>query len=172
MEVFEAILKRRSVRKFDRKKPVSDEQIEKLLEAARWAPSAGNQQSWFFFVIKNPAIRKKLVLAAFGQIYLAQASVVFVVCADSKRSGRIYGKRGETFFAIQNATLAAYNIWLAAVEMGLGAVWIGAFSEKLVVKILKLPAYLHPIALLPIGYPAHSPQPHSRRPIGEISKII
>lgn len=170
MDVFEAIKKRRSIRKFDSTKEVTDEQIEKLLESARWAPSAGNLQSWFFAVVKDEETKKRLVEAAWGENFIAQAPVVIVSCADLQRSASRYGGRGESLYAIQDATIATQNIWLAATEMGLGAVWIGAFDEDEVSQILDLPSHLLPVAIMPIGYPAESPSPPSRRPIKEISR--
>lgn len=172
MEVFEAIKKRRSIRRFDSSRQISEEQIEKLLEAARWAPSAGNLQSWFFVVVKDQETKEKLVEAAWGQDFIAEVPVVIVSCADLKRSASRYGDRGETLYAIQDTTIASQNICLTATEMGLGTVWVGAFAEEEVSRILELPENLHPIAILPIGYPAESPPPPPRRPIKEISKSV
>lgn len=170
MEVFEAIKKRRSIRRFNASKQVSDEQIEKLLEAARWAPSAGNLQSWFFIIIQDQKIKKALAEAAWGQDFIAQAPVVIVSCADLERSASRYGTRGKELYAIQDAAIASQNIWLEATEMGLSSVWVGAFDEDEVSRILNLPNHLHPIAILPIGYPAESPSPPPRRSIKEISR--
>jgi len=172
MDVFEAIKKRRSIRRFDPNKEVTDKQIEKLLEAARWAPSAGNMQSWFFVVVKDKKTKDQLVEAARGQDFIAQAPVIFVSCADLERSASRYGSRGSSFYAIQDATIATQNIWLTATEMGLGGVWIGAFEKDEVSQVLELPSHLRPIALLPIGYPAESPSPPSRRSIKEISRKL
>lgn len=172
MEVFEAIKKRRSIRKFDPTKEVTDEQIEKLLEAARWAPSAGNLQSWFFVVVQDQKTKEQLVEAARGQDFVAQASVIIVSCADPERSTSRYGRRGERLYTFQDVTIATQNIWLAATEMGLGAVWVGAFNEDEVSQVLNLPPHLKPIALLPIGYPVESPSPPSRRSIKEISRKL
>lgn len=172
MEVFEAIKKRRSIRKFDPSKEVTDEQIEKLLEAARWAPSAGNLQSWFFVVVKDQKIKNQLAKAALNQDFIAEAPVIIVSCADLERSASRYGTRGKELYAIQDATIATQNIWLEATEMGLGGVWVGAFDEDQVSQILDLPSHLRPIAILPIGYPVESPSPPPRRKIEEISKRI
>lgn len=170
MKVFEAIKKRRSIRKFDPTKKVTDEKIERLLEAARWAPSAGNLQSWFFFVVSDQKLKQQLVEAALGESFIAEAPVVFISCADLQRSASRYGRRGEALYAIQDATIATQNIWLAATEMGLGMVWIGAFDEDEISRVLELPTHLRPIAILPIGYPAESPSPPTRRSIKEISR--
>lgn len=172
MEVFEAIHKRRSIRNFDPTKNITDEQIEKLLEAARWAPSAGNSQSWFFVIVKDQKTKKLLTEASWNQEFISQASILIVCCADLKRAEVTYKERGKTLYAIQDVTLAAQNIWLAATEMGLASVWVGAFEENKVAKIIDLPSNLRPIAILPIGYPAESPKPPSRRSIKEISKVI
>lgn len=172
MNVFEAILKRRSIRAFDQTKMITDGQIEKLLEAARWAPSAGNKQDWYFVVVKNRKVRNQLAAAALGQESAAQAPVVIVACADSAKTRSRYGERGKSLYALQDVALAIANIWLTATEMGLGTVWIGAFSEEEVAKILNLSQDLRPLALLPLGYPAESPTPPPRRPVEEISKVI
>jgi nitroreductase len=171
MNNLDFLKKRRSVRKFVADKPITDKQIKILLEAASLAPSAGNRQSWFFYLVQDKKIKTKLTLAAFGQLFITQAPLVIVACADLKRAAP-YGKKGKELFAVQDATLAIYNLWLAAVQMGLGAVWVGAFSQKLVAKILKLPKNLLPIAILPLGYPASLPKAHSRRPIKEIFREI
>lgn len=172
MNVFEAILKRRSIRAFDPTKTITNEQIEKLLEAARWAPSAGNKQDWYFVVVKDQKVRSQLAAAALGQESVAQAPVVIVACADFSQIRSRYGERGEELYTIQDVALATYNIWLTATEMGLGAVWIGAFDEKEAAKILDLSQNLRPLALLPFGYPTESPSPPPRRSIAEISQVI
>jgi len=172
MEVSEAIKKRRSIRKFDPEKEVTDKQIEKLLEAARWAPSAGNLQSWFFVVVKDQKIKDKLVEAALGQDFIAEAPVIIVSCSDLERSATRYGNRGSSLYAIQDATIATQNLWLMATEMGLASIWVGAFDEDRVSQILNLPSHLRPIAIMPIGYPAESPLSPPRRSIKEISRKL
>ncbi len=172
MKVFEAIKKRRSVRQFDPDKKVSNEQIKHLLEAASWSPSAGNLQSYFFFVVSDQKTKEQLVEAAHGQEFIGQAPVVFVSCADSKRSSLRYRERGETLYAVQDATIATYSLCLAATEIGLASCWVGAFSEEWVREILTLPENLRPIAILPVGYPKESPAPPPRRKINQISKKV
>ena len=172
MEVFEAIKKRRSTRRFDASKQVSDEQIEKILEAGRLAPSAHNLQDWFFIVVKAQDKKDKLVEAAASQSFVGEASVVIVVCADLRLADRLSTKHGEDFYMIQDTAIATIQMWLAATNLGLGACWVGAFDEEEVKRALNLEEHLRPVALLPIGYPAESPSPTPRRKIKEISKII
>lgn len=171
MQVSKAIKKRRSIRKFDQSKQVTDEQIEKLLEAAKWAPSAGNLQSFFLYVVRQQKIKDQLAEAANSQEFICEASVVFVACAD-KSQVSYYGERGKILYCIRDATIAIQNIWLALTEMGLGAVWVGAFSEGDISKILDLPKHHRPVAMLPVSYPAESPPAPRRKPITKISKKL
>lgn len=171
-DFFEVIKSRRSVRRFDERKEVSQEQIQQILEAGHLSPSAHNLQDWFFVVVKDPKIKKKLVEAAAGQDFVGQASVVFVVCADLRLADKQSGRHGRDFYMIQDTAIATTSLWLAAVSLGLGACWVGAFDEEEVKKILGLEEYLRPVALLPVGYPAERPSPTFRKRIREISKEI
>lgn len=171
MDFFEVIKNRRCVRKFLNKK-VSDEKIKILLEAATLAPSAGNLQSWYFVVVKDNEIKKKLVKASFFQKFISSAPVVIIAYADTKRNSLVYGKRGRELYAVQDVTIASQNIFLTATALGLGACWVGAFNENKVQEILSLKKHLRPIAIMPIGYPAQTPKIRSRRPIEKISKTV
>jgi nitroreductase len=93
MEVLEAILKRRSVRNFE-KKEIEKEKIEKLKEALIWAPSAGNLQARKFYFVFDEEIKKKLAKAALNQNFIAKAPLVIVGCCDLEKISW-YGERGE-----------------------------------------------------------------------------
>jgi len=167
MDVLEAIKGRRSIRAFKRKK-VTQETVEKLLDAARWAPSAGNIQPWEFIVIRKPEIKRALAEAALDQTFIEEAPVVIVVCANENRSSQGYGVRGKTLYCIQDTAAAIQNIHLAAYSLGLGACWVGAFREEEVGEILKIPQGIRPVAIVPVGYPAETPPPRNRRPMSQI----
>jgi len=167
MDVFEAIKGRRSIRAY-RNMDVSQEIVEKLIEAARWAPSAGNIQPWEFIIVRNPETKRRLAEAALRQSFIEEAPVVIVVCADEERSARGYGTRGRTLYCIQDTAAAIQNIHLAAYALGLGTCWVGAFREDEARKILNIPEGVRPVAIIPVGYPAESPSPRSRRPLKEI----
>jgi len=167
MDVFEAIKLRRSVRAFTREN-ISDEQIEKILEAARWAPSAGNLQPWEFIVIRRVDVKREIARAALNQTFIEEAPVVIVVCANEVRSGSVYGSRGANLYCIQDTAAAIENMLLAACALGLGACWVGAFYEEEVKRILRIPRGIRPVAIIPIGYSAEKPSPPHRRPLKEI----
>ena len=163
MDVFEAIRGRRSTRAYTSEE-VSEEDIEKLIDAATWAPSAGNIQSWEFVIVRDAQIKQRLSTAALNQRFIEKAPVVIVVCANETRSGRRYNQRGRTLYCIQDTAAATQNILLAAYALELGTCWIGAFHEEEVGKALKTPSGVRPIAIIPVGHPAERPQASSRRP--------
>jgi nitroreductase len=162
MEVFEAILKRRGIRQF-KKEEIPKEKIEKLKEAIIWAPSAGNLQARKFYFVFNEEVKKKLAKAALDQDFIAQAPLVVVGCYDLEKISW-YGERGRNLYAICDVAVAIENLMLLATSEGLGTCFVGAFSEKEVAKILNLPRKERPIAIIPVGFPAESPEPPEREP--------
>ena len=167
LDVFEAIKKRRSVRAYAGEK-VSEEDVERLIEAARLAPSAGNTQPCEFVIVKDMEMKRKLSKAALNQTFIEKAPVVIVVCADLNRSSRGYGSRGKKLYSIQDTAAATENILLVAQELGLATCWVGAFKEKEVAKAVKAPRNLRPVAMIPVGYPAESPSAPKKRSVNEI----
>jgi nitroreductase len=167
MDVLEAIKGRRSIRAF-KSQNVSQELVEKLIDAAIWAPSAGNIQPWELIIVRRLEIKRELAEAALHQTFIEEAPVVIVVCADENRSWRGYGVRGKTLYCIQDTAAAIQNIHLAAYSLGLGTCWIGAFSEEEAQKILSVPRGVRPVAMIPVGYPAEAPPPRSKRPLDNV----
>ena len=167
VDIFEAIEGRRSIRAFMNVE-ISAEVVEKLIEAARWAPSAGNIQPWEFIIVRNPELKKQLAEASLDQFFISKAPVIIVVCADEYRSSQGYGVRGSTLYCLQDTAAAAQNIHLAAYSLGLGTCWIGAFREEEVKRIIRIPAGVRPVALIPVGYAAESPSPRRRRQTSQI----
>jgi len=167
MDVLEAIKGRRSVRAF-KSQDVSPEIVKKLLNAARWAPSAGNIQPWEFIVVQKPEIKRALAEAALDQTFIEEAPVVIVVCANENRSSQGYGIRGKTLYCLQDTAASIQNFLLTAYSLGLGTCWIGAFQEEETREILKIPQGIKPVALIPVGYSAEAPSPPSRRPLKQI----
>jgi nitroreductase len=171
LDLFEAIEKRASVRGFTADE-VGDETVSKLLAAAVRAPTAGNLQPWRFHVVRDASVKRALAEAAWGQSFVEQAPVVLVVSADIDVSARRYGSRGETLFAIQDTAAAIENILLAAVAEGLGACWVGAFSEEAASGALGLPPRVRPLALVPVGHPAGPARQNRREPFEKYTKYV
>jgi len=166
MELLEAIKGRRSIRAF-KSQDVPEEIVEKLVDAARHAPSAGNIQPWEFVIARKPDTKKKLAQAA-HQAFVEEAPVVIVVCADENRSSMGYGNRGKTLYCIQDTAAATQNILLTAYSFGLGTCWIGAFNEDEASRALNAPKGIRPVAIIPIGYPNRTPLPRGRRSLSQI----
>jgi len=161
MNIFEAIMTRRSVRKFD-KIEVDDKLIGVLLYMASRSPSAGNMQEWEFVVVKDEELKKKIASAALEQRFLEEAPALIVICANLEKASLKYGKRGELLYAVQDTANAAMTILLAAHGLGLVSCWVGSFDEERIRDILELPGKLRPLVILPIGYSAEQPKEISR----------
>lgn len=168
MEFSEVISKRRSVRHFNTRLVVTDQDVTALLEAAVAAPSAGNIQPWRFFVVRTPEARERLA-GALAQRWAAAAPVVIVVAVDPRPCAARYKDRGEQLYAIQDTAAAVENILLAAVDRGLASCWIGAFDERAVAEAVGIPSPVSPIAVLPVGYPAEAAGRPARRPLAEVT---
>mgnify|MGYP005858739273 CR=1 FL=1 len=168
MEFSEVISRRRSVRHFNTKLAVTDEDITALLEAAASAPSAGNIQPWRFFVVRSAGARERLA-AALSQRWAAAAPVVIVVAVDPRPCAARYGDRGEYLYSIQDTAAAVENILLAAVDRGLASCWIGAFDDRAVAEALGISPPTTPIAILPVGHSAESAAKPARRPLAEVT---
>jgi len=166
MELEEAIKGRRSIRAF-KPQDVPEKTVEKLIDAARHAPSAGNIQPWEFVIARKQGIKKKLAQAA-NQVFVEEAPVVIVVCADENRASMGYGHRGETLYCIQDTAAATQNILLTAYSLGLGTCWVGAFDENQAKKALRTPNGIRPVAMIPVGYPNKTASQRNRRPLRQI----
>jgi nitroreductase len=171
MDFFEVLKKRHSVRRFKEKK-IEKDKIRKLLEAANSAPSAGNLQAYRIILVKDNALRQRLARVSCSQDFIFQAPINLVFCADGLRSAQGYGKRGETLYSIQDATISCAHVHLAAVDLGLGSVMVGAFDEEEVSKLLKIPNHLRPVIILPVGYPDESPEGSPRRSLDDLVNEI
>jgi nitroreductase len=156
MSVFDTIKDRRSIRTY-KDEDIPKDRLDKLMEAARLAPSAGNRQIWKFIVIENEKIKNQLVTACNNQAFVGTASHVIAGIGDPDQ------KWHQVDLAI-----ALEHIVLEAVELGLGSCWIGAFNEEKVKRILKIPQDKKVVALLTVGIPAESPAARPRKAQEEI----
>jgi nitroreductase len=157
MNVSDAIRMRKSVRSYLGKQ-VEDGKLTAVLESARLAPSAGNRQEWRFVTVREAETRKRIAEAANNQAFIGEAPAVIVACAET--DGRIM-ICGQPCYPIDVA-IALDHITLAAVELGLGTCWIGAFDEKKVKQILSIPEKIRVVGLMPIGY-ASDPSPVEKK---------
>ncbi|MBS3815146.1 MAG: nitroreductase family protein [Hadesarchaea archaeon] len=167
MKVSEIIKERRSVRKF-KTEPVDKDDLEEILEAARWAPSAGNAQPVEFVLIEDEDKKKELVKASLGQSFIQQAPVVIVVCANVPRTREKYGERGSEMYVYHDSAAAAQNIHLMAKSLGYATCWIGAFDDSAVKEVINAPEEIDPHVIIPVGKPKENPEPPERRSLDEI----
>ena len=162
MDVFKAIRNRRSIRKFA-DKPIEKEQLAKILDAARWAPTAGNQLRWRFIVVTSPAL-KEMVRKVSPGIFSRPAAFV-VIC--SLREGKV--SRWDESLLLADCAIAAQNMLLAAYALGLGSCIALSFSKIALKEILDIPENVEPEFVITLGYADEQPQPPPRLPLEEIA---
>ena len=128
MEFQQLVRFRRSMRRFaDR--PVEKETLEKLVDAARYAPSAGNGQPWHFYAVQSAAMLSRLKREVYPAEWFAAVPAVIVVTLDRERAERKYQQRGLELYAFQDTSAAMQNMLLCAADLGFAACWVGAFDE-------------------------------------------
>ncbi|MBZ5580943.1 MAG: nitroreductase family protein [Acidobacteriia bacterium] len=167
MQFFDVIQQRRSIRSF-LQRPVAEEKLRCILEAANTAPSAGNFQSYEIYVVSGKRARLDLARAAHEQLFIAGAPLTLVFCTHSARSAEHYGKRGEKLYSVQDAAIACAFAMLAATVLGLGSVWVGSFESDQVREVIGSPPGIVPVAMLPIGHSAERPDPQERRGVKDL----
>ncbi len=150
MDTIEAILHRRSIRRYTGK-AITGEQIELLLKAAMYAPSAVNKQPWHFIVFRDAETRKQIMEFHKSAAMLAEADVCILVCYDEKL-------QHDEGYGVIDCSAATQNILLAAYAMGLGAVWVGIHPRQNRIeaahKLFQLPEHVKPFSVVSLGYPA------------------
>ncbi len=162
MSVLSAIQGRRSIRKYN-SKPIEDEKLLRVLEAARLSPSARNQQNWKFIVVKDSETRERLT-EAIDQPFVGEAPIILVCCGTEPES---IMRGGQPRYTVDLSIATAYMI-LEAHAQGLGTCWLGSFDESMVKDVLDIPKNVRVVAITPLGYPAESPSQRSRKRLEEI----
>ena len=162
MDVMEAIKNRRSIRQFT-EEPVKKDELERLLEAARWAPSGGNLQRWRFVVVTSPSQRE--LVKKFAPGIFAIPSAFIVICAEIEPDANEWKKR----LYLADCSIAAQNIMLAAHEMGIGTCVALSYAKSAIGEILELPENVEPMLVVTLGYPAEDPEPPPRFPLIEMA---
>ncbi len=171
--MLEVIKKRRSIRAYQNK-PVEEEKIEAILRAAQFSPSANHRNPWQFWVVKNKELLEKLSRATPWGLFIAQASLAIVVCADEALSGEW----------LEDASIVGAHIYLEVTNQGLGTCWVqnrgsktdqGEDSEQYIRSLLNIPDNLRVVATFPIGYPdeekpSHSDQDYEKDKVHFISR--
>ncbi|MDO4164586.1 MAG: nitroreductase family protein [Bacteroides sp.] len=159
--VMDNILTRTSVRSYQ-DKPVEDAKVEQMLRAAMASPSAGNKQPWKFVVVKDKATLSAISAQMNTMRMAEKAPLAIVVCGDLTNT---FPEDGRDYW-VEDTSAATENLLLAAHSLGLGAVWCGVYPLRERVaymqELLKLPSYIVPLNVIPIGYPAETPTPKDK----------
>ncbi|MHA1469265.1 MAG: nitroreductase family protein [Candidatus Asgardarchaeia archaeon] len=159
-ELLDVIYNRRSIRKY-KPDPIPDEIIEKILNAARLAPSAHNIQPWHFIVVTDKKLREVLSRWRWSR-FLKDSPVVIVGCGDYKLSPKLW---------IVDVSIALQNLVIAATALGLGTCWVCDFEEDKVKELLDIPENYRVVALIAVGYPDEKPEIPKKKELAEITSL-
>ena len=162
MDVKNVVSSRYSCRKFaDR--PIEQEKIEQIMEAARLAPTASNEQHNKHIVVTDKELIRSMVPACKDQKWVETAAAILVECAIGDRT-MICGHSAR----LVDASIAMSYMNLQAVELGLQGTWLGWFYPEKVKKVLDLPEEYEVYAVMPIGYPDDGGRPREKKPAEEV----
>jgi nitroreductase len=164
MNFGELIAKRYSVRSY-RPDPVPEDLVERVLEAARLAPTAANRQPFLVFVIAT-AGREEGLRRVYHRRWFTQAPLVLCVCTV-KASAWVRVVDGKSYADV-DAAIAMDHMILAAAEAGLGTCWIADFDPAAARELLQPPEGVEPVLFTPLGFPADTPKPKERKPLAEL----
>lgn len=168
MSFIDLCKQRASVRSFT-DQPVEADKLQRILEAARLAPSATNRQPWIFYVVTNLDV-KKAMFPRETQQWIVDAPVVVVACAQPEAAWvRAYDQKNHSDVDL---AICVEHMHLATADEGLGSCWICAFDPSAVRAGLNLSADLEPVAALPIGYIKQAPERRPRKCADEIIRWV
>ena len=162
--LIDSITNRRSIRRY-REQPVEKSQMERILEAARRAPTAKNRQDWKLVVVDDPVRRQALVdAAAPHQPFMRQAPVILAACALNPE----YIMRcGIPAYPVDLA-IVLDHVSLQAANEGLGTCWIGSFDQEPARRVLDIPDNVTIVQLMTLGVPDEDPPARTRKPLSEL----
>lgn len=178
---------RGSVRKFQ-DRPIPDDVLHEILEAGRLSPSGGNEQPWVFGVITDPVLIAQIAEVAHGQMWIAKAPLLIVLCVTivgDERGGRdiqvhrypecadIITQMDKGLYSALNqeehqTKIAGTHMALAALERGVGSCWVSRFEVRRVAELLHLPKGTIPAEILVLGYPEKAPRPTGKKSLDEV----
>ena len=162
MNINEAIIKRKSIRKYKNKEVNKSDLIE-VLNAGRYAPSGRNGQEWRFIVTTDKNIKNELKDACMGQNSVYEAPILIVICSEIDNVMPCGQNQGTI-----NCTIATSFMMLKAVELGLSTVLLGHFSAEKLKKVLNIPKELIPVTAITLGYADEEGRVRVRKDLSDI----
>lgn len=132
--------------------------IKYLARSCYLAPSAGDVHPYRIVLVRERPKRKELASACYGQEFVTEAPVSMVFFVDQGAASQWYGKRGTDLYSLLDVGAAVENLMLAAVDIGLGTCWVGAFDEEAANSLLGAPPGWRAVSVITIGHPAGEPR--------------
>ena len=166
MDLYSCIKKTSQVKTYLDNK-VKNQDIAKILDAARFAPSSGNIQNWRFIIVQDKDAKEKISRACLDQLWMQEAPVLIVVCSANSNLKSYYPKKWKKYCR-ENCAAAVQNILLQATSLGLSSCWVRSFSELTLKNILRIPDDVSIESVIAIGYSNERPK-ESRHKLEELT---
>jgi nitroreductase len=166
MDFSQLIETRYSVRAY-KPDPVEEEKLRQVLQAARMAPTANNQQPFQLIVIHTKG-REDELRRIYNRDWFVRAPLVICACGIP---GGAWVREDKKNYAVVDVAIVMDHLILAATDLGLGTCWIAAFNEQATREILGLPDEVEPIAFTPLGHPADQPKPKERKSLEQLVRF-
>lgn len=157
--MFEAVKERSSIRAY-KGEPIEKEHLEKMVEAAREAPSAKNLQPWKLIIVQDPEVLDDLVPVFMSQSFVRDAGALVVGLVDRSKWSEV------------DLTIGMDHLCLEAVELGYGTCWIGAFKEEELKKELEVPEYYEPLVCMTVGVPEEAGSSPTKKSVDELVEWV
>jgi nitroreductase len=159
MQAIDALKTRRSIRRYSDKN-ISKDALKEIIDCARLAPSANNQQPWEFVVVTQKETLTRIANAATYGKFIKDAGACIVVC------GRKNNKH-----LVEDCCIASQNILTAAWSMGIGSCWVAGWKRTYnpeIMHMLGIPQDMEIVSILSLGYADEKPEPHGKRKLQEV----
>ena len=164
MNALELIKSRRSIRQYT-EKPIPEDDLKLLIEAAVWAPSAGNRYPWGVVIVQQKNMVEMIKAVSPGMV--GDPAALIVLCADREKALRVGGTGSRDLFCIMDIVHAAQNICLQATDLGIGTCCIMSFNPKAVAELLELEGNMTADYIISLGYPKKPAKTPEKRPVDE-----
>ncbi|UCB45079.1 MAG: nitroreductase family protein [Spirochaetota bacterium] len=147
--ILDIMKKRRSIRSHS-SQPIKKQDMERLVEAAAWAPSAGNSYPWNIVIVQQKQLLRKIQAVSPGM--LGNPTALIILCNDREKAQARVGSKGRELFCFMDIAHAAQNICLEATELGIGSCLIMSFNPDAVAELIDLPEPYTADYLISLGY--------------------
>jgi len=164
MNTLDAIYNRWGCRKYS-DEPIDKEVLGTILDAGRYAPSAGNLQDRSFIIVRDRKLKSEIAQAAGNQTWMQVPPIHIVVVSNNTKLGKFFGQKGDKIYSVQDTAFAVQNMLLAATDLNIGCSLIVGFNEEKICDLFQISPPAQPYAIIVLGHPMEPAKPSPKYPL-------